>query len=124
EKVLEAICDIYPDATLFTLVQVPGTVSPAVARHRIKRSLVERLPGAGQLYRQYLPLFPAVVELFDLDGYDLVISRSHCAAKSVIRAGGATHLCYCLSPMRYAWDQFHWYFAPEQVGKFRSRMLR
>ena len=124
EKVLEAICEIYPEATLFTLVQVPGAVSPTIERHRIKRSLVQRLPKAGQLYRQYLPLFPAVVELFDLDRYDLVISSSHCAAKSVIRAGSATHVCYCHSPMRYAWDQFPWYFGPDQVGKFRSRMLR
>jgi glycosyltransferase involved in cell wall biosynthesis len=124
EKVLDAICEIYPDATLFTLVQVPGSVSPAIERHRVKRSLVQKLPKAGQLYRQYLPLFPAAVELFDLDRYDLVISSSHCAAKSVIRAGGATHVCYCHSPMRYAWDQFPWYFGPDQVGRFRSRMLR
>jgi len=124
EKVLEAICDIYPDATLFTLLQVPGAVSPAIERHRIKRSLIQRLPRAGQLYRQYLPLFPAAIELFDLDGYDLVISSSHCAAKAVIRASGATHVCYCHSPMRYAWDQFPWYFGPEQVGELRSRILR
>ena len=75
-----------------------------------------RIPG--------LPLFPTVVELFDLDRYDLVISSSHCAAKSVIRGGGATHVCYCHSPMRYAWDQFSSYFGPGQVGTFRSRILR
>jgi glycosyltransferase involved in cell wall biosynthesis len=124
EKVLDAICEIYPDARIFTLVHVPGSVSAAIERHRISRSLVQKLPKAGQLYRQYLPLFPAVVELFDLDGYDLVISSSHCAAKSVIRAGGATHVCYCHSPMRYGWDQFPSYFGPDRVGRFRSRMLR
>jgi glycosyltransferase involved in cell wall biosynthesis len=124
EKVLEAICELYPDATLYTLVQVPGSVSARIERHRIKRSLVQRLPRAGEFYRQYLPLFPTMVELFDLDRYNLVISSSHCAAKSVIPSGAATHVCYCHSPMRYAWDQFSSYFGPEQVGEFRSRLLR
>jgi glycosyltransferase involved in cell wall biosynthesis len=124
EKVLEAICELYPNATLYTLVQVPGSVSARIERHRIKRSLVQRLPRSGEFYRQYLPLFPTMVELFDLDHYNLVISSSHCAAKSVIPSGGATHVCYCHSPMRYGWDQFSSYFGPEQVGEFRSRLLR
>jgi glycosyltransferase involved in cell wall biosynthesis len=124
EKVLDAICELYPDATLYTLVQVPASVSARIERRRIKRSIVQQLPKSGELYRQYLPLFPTVVELFDLDRYNLVISSSHCAAKSVIAGGGATHVCYCHSPMRYAWDQFGSYFGPEQVGKLRSRLLR
>jgi len=124
EKVLEAICQLYRDATLYTLVQVPGSVSAGIEQHRIKRSLVQWLPRAGNLYRQYLPLFPTVVELFDLDGYDLVISSSHCAVKSVIRGVTATHVCYCHSPMRYAWDQFDAYFGPDQVGAARSRLFR
>jgi glycosyltransferase involved in cell wall biosynthesis len=124
EKVLEAICELYPNATLYTLVQVPGSVSARIERHRIKRSLVQRLPRSGEFYRQYLPLFPTMVEWFDLDHYNLVISSSHCAAKSVIPSGAATHVCYCHSPMRYAWDQFSSYFGPEQVGEFRSRLLR
>jgi glycosyltransferase involved in cell wall biosynthesis len=124
EKVLEAICELYPKATIFTLVQVPGSVSKRIEAHRIKRSLVQWLPAASRHYRNYLPLFPTVVELFDLDAYDLVISSSHCAAKSVLRAPGATHVCYCHSPMRYAWDQFDAYFGPAQVGPGRSRLLR
>jgi glycosyltransferase involved in cell wall biosynthesis len=124
EKVLEAICEMYPDATLYTLVRVPGSVSPRIEQHPIRTSAVQWLPKAGRLYRQYLPLFPAAVELFDLDRYDLVISSSHCAAKSIVRAGSATHVCYCHSPMRYAWDQFPAYFGPEQVGRLRSRVMR
>jgi glycosyltransferase involved in cell wall biosynthesis len=124
EKVLEAICDLYPDAPIYTLVHVRGSVSARIERHRIRRSPIQWLPRAGELYRNYLPLFPAAVELFDLDRYDLVISSSHCAVKSVIRRPTATHVCYCHSPMRYAWDQFAAYFGPEQVGHGRSRMLR
>jgi glycosyltransferase involved in cell wall biosynthesis len=124
EKVLEAIGEIYPEATVYTLVHVKGSVSPHIEAHPIRRSAVQKLPKAGQIYRNYLPLFPMMVEMFDLDDYDLVISSSHCAAKSVIRSGSATHLCYCHSPMRYAWDQFDSYFGPDQVGKLKSRVLR
>jgi glycosyltransferase involved in cell wall biosynthesis len=124
EKVLDAICELYPDAPLYTLVHVPGQVSPRIERRRIVTSAVQRFPAAGRIYRNLLPLFPAAVELFDLDEYDLVVSSSHCAVKSVIRPGGAVHVCYCHSPMRYAWDQFPAYFGPDVVGPLRSRWLR
>ena len=124
EKVLEAICDLYPDATLVTLVRVPGQVSPVIERRKIETSFVQSIPFAGRSYRHLLPLFPAAVEMFDLDGYDLVISSSHCAVKSVIPPGRAVHVCYCHSPMRYAWDQFNAYFGPDQVGPWGSRLLR
>ena len=124
EKVLEAICDIYPDAPLYSLVHARGSVSATIERHRIRTSFVQRLPAATRHYRQFLPLFPAAVELFDLDGFDLVISTSHCAVKSVVRPGRAVHVSYCHSPMRYAWDQFGAYFGPAQVGTGRSRLLR
>ncbi|MBA3232264.1 MAG: glycosyltransferase [Acidobacteria bacterium] len=124
EKVLEAICELYPEATVHTLLRVPGSVSPVLERRTIRTSPIQWLPGAARLYRQYLPLFPATVELFDLDGFELVISSSHCAVKSVVPAAGATHVCYCHSPMRYAWDQFPAYFGPEQVGRARSALMR
>jgi glycosyltransferase involved in cell wall biosynthesis len=124
EKVLEAICELYPEAPLYSLVRVPGAVTPRLERRRLVTSFVQRLPWAGRLYRQYLPLFPAAVELFDLDGYDLVISTSHCAVKSVVRPGRAVHVSYCHSPMRYAWDQFDQYFGEAQVGRLRSRIAR
>jgi glycosyltransferase involved in cell wall biosynthesis len=69
-------------------------------------------------------LFPAAIELFDLDDADLVISTSHCAAKSVVRTGRARHLCYCHSPMRYAWDQFDAYFGRERLGSFGNTLAR
>ena len=124
EKALEVFCEMFPAADLFTLVHLPGTTSPIIERRRVKRSPIQWLPFAGRLYRQYLPLFPIAVEQFDLDGYDLVISTSHCAAKSVVVTGRARHLCYCLTPMRYAWDQFDAYFGPERVGKLGNRLLR
>jgi glycosyltransferase involved in cell wall biosynthesis len=123
EKVLEALCELYPDADIFTLVHARGSVSATIERHRISTSLVQTLPFARSQYRRYLPLFPAAIEQFDLDAYDLVISSSHCAAKAVVAAGRARHICYCHSPMRYAWDQFDAYFGPERVGAFASRWV-
>ena len=124
EKVLEAICALYPDADLFTLVRVPGSVSQAIESHPIRASALTWVPGVRHLYRHFLPLFPALVESFDLDTYDVVISSSHCAVKSVIRPGRAVHICYCHSPMRYGWDQFNAYFGQDQVGRLPHAVLR
>ncbi len=124
EKVLEAICELFPEAPIFTLVRVRGSVAPAIERRRIRTSAAGLIPGAGRLYRHLLPLYPAMVELFDLDDYELVISSSHCAVKAAIPSRAATHVCYCHSPMRYAWDQFPLYFGADQVGAFRNRLLR
>jgi glycosyltransferase involved in cell wall biosynthesis len=123
EKVLDAICELFPDAPLYTLVHVKGSVSPRIEARRITASLAQSLPRARRLYRHFLPLYPGLVEAFDLDAYDLVISSSHCAVKSVV-APRAVHVCYCHSPMRYAWDQFDEYFGPRQVGGAVSRALR
>ena len=123
EKVLDAICELFPDAPLFTLLHVPGSVSPRIEARPITRSLAQSLPRARRFYRHFLPLYPALVETFDLDAYDLVISSSHCAVKSVV-APRAVHVCYCHSPMRYAWDQFRAYFGPEQVGRLPHAVLR
>jgi glycosyltransferase involved in cell wall biosynthesis len=123
ERVLEALCELFPDADLFTLYHRRGSVSPLIEGRRIRRSFIQRLPGADAHYRRYLPLFPLAVEQFDLDPYDLVISSSHCAAKGVVPPGRARHLCYCHSPMRYAWDQFDAYFGPARVGRMASRWV-
>ena len=124
ERALLAFCEMFPDADLFTLVRVPGATDPIIERRRVRTSLIQYLPFAGRLYRHYLPLFPLAIEQFNLDGYDLVLSTSHCAAKSVVVPGHTRHLCYCLTPMRYAWDQFDAYFGPERVGRTASRVMR
>jgi glycosyltransferase involved in cell wall biosynthesis len=123
EKVLEVLCELFPDADLFTLFHVPGTVSPAIERRRITTSFVQHLPFAERYYRRYLPLFPRAIEQFRLDDYDLAISSSHCVAKSVITPAHVRHVCYCHSPMRYAWDQFDAYFGPARVGRLASRWI-
>ncbi len=115
EKVLEEIASLFPESPLFTLLHVPGSVSPALESHPIETSFIQRLPGAARHYRTYLPLFPAAIERLDLAGFDLVVSSSHCAAKGVIPPPGSFHVCYCHTPMRYAWDQETVYF-PRRHG--------
>src|SRR5262245_40597159 len=122
EKVLEVLCERFPNAALFTLVHVRGSVSPTIERLRPRTSFIQRLPLAAKYYRQYLPLFPTAVEQFDLDPFDLVVSVSHCCVKSVVRPSRALHLCYCLTPMRYAWDQRDAYFGPDRLGAAGSRL--
>jgi glycosyltransferase involved in cell wall biosynthesis len=124
EKVLESIGRLFPTADLLTLVHRRGAVSLAIESRRVRSSIVQRLPFATRLYRLYLPAFPFAIEQFDLDDVDLVISTSHCAAKAVIPTGRARHLCYCHSPMRYAWDQFDAYFGPERIGRAGTALAR
>jgi glycosyltransferase involved in cell wall biosynthesis len=124
EKVLESICRLFPAADLLTLLHDRRSVSSLIESRTIRTSLVQRLPRATRWYRHYLPLFPLAIELFDLDDVDLVISTSHCAAKAVVPTGRARHLCYCHSPMRYAWDQFDTYFGPERLGRLPSALAR
>ena len=124
EKVLEVLCELFPRADLFTMVYVPGSVSPVIEAMRPKGALLSHFPRISNYYRHCLPLFPFVVEQFDLDCYDLVLSTSHCAVKSVVRPGSARHLCYCHTPMRYVWDQRDAYFGAAQVGRVRAALLR
>jgi glycosyltransferase involved in cell wall biosynthesis len=112
ERCLEVFGELFPDADLYTLLHVPGSVSPAIERRRIVTSFIQRLPQAERRYRHYLPLFPAAVRAFDLRGYDLVLSSSHAVAKSVRVPAGALHVCYCFTPMRYVWDLYDDYFGP------------
>ena len=124
EKVLDAICELFPDAPLTTLVRVPGSVSARIEARPIRTSFVQALPAPARFYRHYLPLYPLAVRLLDFAGADLVISSSHCAVKSIIVPERAVHVCYCHSPMRYAWDQFEEYFGPARVGPAMSRLVR
>ena len=103
ERVLEALCELFPDADIFTLVLDPGAISPRIARHRIHTSFLQRL-GGRRHYRKLLPLMPLAVESLDLAAYDLVISSESGPAKGVIPRPDALHICYCHAPMRYIWD--------------------
>lgn len=109
EKVLEALCRMYPQADIFTHVYDPDKISDTINAHRVFPTSVSKLPMARRLYQSYLPFMPRALEEIDLTGYDLVISSEAGPAKGVIPPPDAFHLCYCHSPMRYLWDQYHVY---------------
>ena len=109
ERVLEHLVEIYPKADIYTLIHVPGTVSPAIERRVIHTSPLSRLPGIARYYRVLLPFFPWAIRGFRLEGYDLIVSVSHAVAKGISVPEGTPHLCYCLTPMRYVWDQVDHY---------------
>ena len=113
ERVLEALCQLYPAAEIFTLVHVPGASGPIIESHRITTSFLQRVRSR---YRHFLPLFPAAIQRFDLRAFDLVVSTSHAVAKGCIPAPGAVHVSYIHTPMRYVWDQFDAYFGPGRAG--------
>lgn len=109
EKVVEALCSLFPQADIFTHVYAPDAVSDVIRAHRVSTSFISRLPRPQKSYKSYLPLMPLALEQLDLRGYDLIISSESGPAKGIIPPGGAVHLCYCHSPMRYIWNMFHDY---------------
>lgn len=111
EKVLQAILRLYPDADVFTIIHDPEVSAQLVGSRKLTASFMQRIPGVRRFYRKLLPLMPIAVENIDVSGYDLVISSESGPAKGVLPALGAAHVCYCHSPMRYLWDQYHEYKA-------------
>lgn len=109
ERVLEALIDLFPEAAIHTLVYRPERVSEKIRSRRVVTSFIDRLPFAHRAHQIYLPLFPAAVGAFDLGDYDLVVSSSHCVAKGAVTRPETLHICYCHTPMRYAWDFRHLY---------------
>lgn len=124
EKCLEALCRRFPDAELFTLLHAPGRTSPTIERMRITTSFLQHLPGISRHYRYWLPLMPRAIEAMQIPGdVDLVLSFSHAVAKSIQPPPGVPHVCYCFTPMRYAWQLRRDYFSPGRGGALRSAGL-
>ncbi|MBY0455794.1 MAG: glycosyltransferase, partial [Gemmataceae bacterium] len=109
EKCLEPLCRRWPDAHLYTLFHKKGSVPPAVEALRVRPSFLNRLPGVERYYRYLLPLMPLAAG-WKIAGADLVVSLSHAVAKSARAPKGVPHVCYCFTPMRYAWHMKDAYF--------------
>lgn len=111
ERVLEILCEAYPEAPLYTLLADPAVVSEPIRNRTIHTSWLQKIPHITRNYRMLLPLFPAAVRSLKPAPADILISTSHCVAKSIRTPAHCHHLCYCFTPMRYAWT-----FQEEYLG--------
>jgi glycosyltransferase involved in cell wall biosynthesis len=123
EKVLEAVCALFPAAPIFTLIHIRGSVSQKIESHPIRTSFLQRAPFKKRHYRNYLPLFPRAIERFNLQSFDLILSSSHCVAKGVIPSPSAFHISYCHTPMRYIWSHYEDYFGNHRAGLMKRIIL-
>jgi glycosyltransferase involved in cell wall biosynthesis len=126
EKCLEVLCRRWPEAPLYTLLHKRGTVGPIIEERPIHPSFFRFFPKVDRYYRYLLPLMPLAAR-WSLPPCELVISLSHCVAKSALPPAGVPHLCYCFTPMRYAWHLRQAYFAaqvrPGLKSRIRDRLL-
>jgi glycosyltransferase involved in cell wall biosynthesis len=119
ENVLAGILALFPEADLFALVDfLPDAARTRLLGKHARTSFLQRLPFARTRFRSYLPLMPWAIESLDLRAYDLVLSCSHAVAKGVATTRRQLHICYCHTPMRYAWDLREQYLA--QTGLDRG----
>ena len=118
ERVLEQMFKVYPQADLFSLIDfLPPYQRGFILDKPVTTSFLQKIPFSKTRYRQYLPLMPLAIEQFDLSGYDLVISSSNAVAKGVLTGPHQLHICYCHTPMRYAWDLHHQYLRESGLDK-------
>lgn len=126
DKVVKAILDVFPDADIYTLVAKKEVCDElGIPWEKVHTSFIQKMPLGTKKHRAYLPLFPFAIEQFDLRGYDVVISSSHCVAKGVLTKADQLHICYCHSPIRYCWDMYNEYLEESHLDKgFKSWLVR
>ncbi|HEX3520115.1 MAG TPA: glycosyltransferase [Solirubrobacteraceae bacterium] len=121
EQVLLQLLAMFPQAELFTTIYDPEPWPEQIKGRPVHASYLSRLPGATRHYPKLLPLMNSAFRSFDLSSFDLVLSSSHACAKNVRTRPSTLHVCYCHTPMRYAWEEG--FLEGEQVGRGMRLML-
>lgn len=117
EKVLKLMHDLFP-SPIYTLLQNKEALKNTYFEDKkLFSSFIEKLPFSKKLYQKYLMFFPFAIEQFDLSEYDVILSSSHCVAKGVLTRFDQLHICYCHTPMRYAWDLYFQYLSESNLKK-------
>lgn len=117
ERVVEALHAIYPDAPIYCLVYDAERMPARFRSYDIRPTFLQKLPFAKKHYQAFLPLMPYAYEQLDLTEYDVVITSSSACAKGVLTRSDAWNICYCHTPMRYAWELYQAYIRP--AGKVK-----
>src|SRR5918911_1474447 len=115
ERVLEVLHEMYPDAPIYTSIYDPKRLPTSYRKYDIRTSFMQQLPGVMSHHQAYLACYPIAFEAFDLSEYDIVLSNSSAWSKGVVTTPETTHVCYCLTPMRWAW-RYHDYVEREHLG--------
>jgi len=123
EKVLEAFCEIFPNAPIYTLIYSKKKMKGFFKNKEIKTSFLQKIPFAKSKHRIFPLLMPVAIEQFDLSDYDLVLSDSASFAKGVITKPSTLHICYCHTPPRYAWDDSHKYIKEFRMSKLIKKLV-
>ncbi|WP_299701039.1 glycosyltransferase family 4 protein [uncultured Pontibacter sp.] len=118
ERVVEQLLHLFPEADLYAVIDfMPDQLRKHMLHKKSRTTFIQKLPFAKKYYRNYLALMPLAIEQLDVSGYDLVISSSHAMAKGVLTHANQVHICYCHSPIRYAWDLYHQYLRESGLNK-------
>ena len=117
ERVLELLCEGFPNAPIFTLIHNASAMSEVINRHPVHTTWLQNMPGIFKSYRYYLPAFPGAIESHKVENADVVISTSHCVAKGLKSSPDTRHVCYCFTPMRYAWVFYDEYFGANPMKR-------
>ncbi|PRY94375.1 glycosyltransferase involved in cell wall biosynthesis [Marinilabilia salmonicolor] len=124
EKVFSGILELFPEADIYTLAAHERVLTDLkIDRNRVYESFIVKLPFGRKKYRNYLPLFSKAIESFDLSDYDLILSSSSSVAKGILKQSNQLHICYCHSPVRYAWDLYHQYLKEASLQGFGPKAL-
>ncbi len=123
EKVVQSICDLFPDIDIFTLVYNKDKISESINRHKVTTSFIQRFPFAKKKYQTYLPFMPIAIEQFDMSGYDIVISSESGIAKGVLTKPETCHFCYCHTPMRYLWNMYFDYLKNDNIRNLKRMII-
>lgn len=109
ERVLQVLCAMFPDAPIYATLYDPDATGRVFEGRTIRTSFLQRIPGASRHHHLFPWLMPLAVEQFDLSEYDVVLSVSSSFAKGIVAKPHTRHICYCLTPIRYLWDDSHKY---------------
>ncbi len=122
ERVLTSLFELFPQATVYTSIYEPPNMPAAIRAMPIRTSFMQRLPGIFRHHRTYFPLYPLAFKSFDLSDYDLVITNTQGFANGVRAGRRTTTICYCLTPMRWAWNTEE-YVRREGAGRLARLLL-
>lgn len=123
ENVVINFTEIYPDAPVYTTVYNPNKLDQSLKRINVKTTFLQKIKGANKKHQSLLPLMPIAWEQLDFNEYDVVLSSSSSCAKGLVTSPDTMHVCYCHTPMRYAWEFYNEYLEREKIGFFKSKLI-